>query len=99
MLFSAVVITQFNLYTNICFYKYVHFSGAKGSPDIILNAFDVKFHDCHDGIPSTRVDPQHNFKKSKEANNPKKAQESAVPARPRGGPGSGGLPEKLLGGA
>ena len=38
MLVSNIVITQFNLNTNICFFKYAHNSGPKASPDIILSA-------------------------------------------------------------
>ena len=45
MLFSTMVIAQFNLYTNICFQKYAYNLGPKGSPDMILSAFHVKFHD------------------------------------------------------
>ena len=36
---------QFNLYTNLYFYKYAHNSGPKGSPDMILSAYHVKFDD------------------------------------------------------
>ena len=38
-----MVITQLNLYKNICFHKYSHDSGPKVSPDMILNAFYMKF--------------------------------------------------------
>ena len=37
--------------TNICFYKYAHNSGPRGSPDMILTAFDVKFDEKKDEIP------------------------------------------------
>ena len=40
-----MVITQFNLNKHIRFYKYAHNSGPKGSPDMILSAFDVKFNE------------------------------------------------------
>ena len=42
---STAVVTQFNLYKNVCFYKYGHDSGPRGSPDMILTVFDVKFHE------------------------------------------------------
>ena len=51
MLFLTLVITQFNLYTNICSYKYGHNSGPKGSPGMIWNAFHVKFDKKKDEIP------------------------------------------------
>ena len=62
MLFSTMVVTQFSLYTNVCFYKYGHFSGPRGSPDMILSAFDVKFHEKEDEIPPRACRPS----KSKE---------------------------------
>ena len=34
-----MVMTQLNLYKNICFYKYAHNSGPKVSPGMILQAF------------------------------------------------------------
>jgi len=37
-------LTQNVLSKNICFYKYVHKSGPRVSPDMILTAFCVKFH-------------------------------------------------------
>ena len=44
-------LTQSVLSKNICFYKYAHNSGPKGSPDTILAAFDVKFHEKKDELP------------------------------------------------
>ena len=45
MLFSTIVMTQFNLYKNPCCYKYFHNSRPKGSPGMILSAFQMKFHE------------------------------------------------------
>ena len=33
------------------FYKHVHNSGSKGSPDMILSAFYVKFHETKNDLP------------------------------------------------
>ena len=33
------------------FYKYAHILGPKRSPDVMLNAFDVKFDEKKDEIP------------------------------------------------
>ena len=43
MPFSTMVITQSDLGTKDMFGKYAHVSGPKGSPDMCLNAFHVKF--------------------------------------------------------
>ena len=40
-----------DLCKNTCFYKYGHISGPRGSPDMILTAFDVKFHETKDELP------------------------------------------------
>ena len=40
-----MAVTQINLWTNICFYKYAHNSGLKFSPDMNLSAFDMKVHE------------------------------------------------------
>ena len=40
-----MAVTQFSLYKNVDLYKYAHNSGTKGSPDMILSAFDVKCHE------------------------------------------------------
>ena len=37
-------ITQSDLCKKNMFYKYTHISGPKGSPDILLTAFDIKLH-------------------------------------------------------
>ena len=34
-----------------CFSKYAHISCPKGSPDMILTAFDMKFHEKKDELP------------------------------------------------
>ena len=52
-------LTQFNLSKNLCFYKYAHNSGPRDSPDMILSAFYVKFHEKKDEIPPEAWDPQH----------------------------------------
>ena len=57
-LFSTMVITQLNLCTNMCFYKYAHNSGPTGSPDMILTAFDVKFHEEKYELPPEAGNPQ-----------------------------------------
>ena len=40
-----MVITQNDLHKKHRFYTHGHISGPKKSPDMILNAFHVKFHD------------------------------------------------------
>ena len=52
-----MVMTQFNLYKNLYFYKYAHNSGPKVSPDLILHAFDLKFHDYNVGMPPEACKP------------------------------------------
>ena len=49
-----MVVTQFNLYTNIFCYKYANSSVPKKSPDMILKAFHVKFHAWHQEVPPAR---------------------------------------------
>ena len=79
-------LTQFNLSENICFYKYAHNSGPKGSPDMVLNAFDMKFNDKNEGMPPRACRP------SKKSNkNQKDESGNDCPARPSaraGGPGA-----------
>ena len=58
-----MTITQFNLYTNICFYKYAHDAGLRESLGLILNAFDVKFHEKKKEIPPRACRPPNKFKK------------------------------------
>ena len=64
-----MVITRFNLYTNRCFCKYGHDSEPKGSPDMILNAFHVKFDEKKKEIspracrPPTKIPNSKNYKK------------------------------------
>ena len=52
-----MVVTQFKLYTNVYLYEYAHNSDPKGSPDMILNAFDVKFHNKNEGTPPKACKP------------------------------------------
>ena len=44
-------LTQNFLSKNVCFYKYAQNSGPRGFPDMILTAFDVKFHEKKDELP------------------------------------------------
>ena len=46
------------------FYKYAHILGPKGSPDMILNAFDVKFDEKKDEIPPGACRPSKKQKKT-----------------------------------
>ena len=71
-------ITQFNLNKNICFYKYAHNSGPKGSPDMILSAFDMTFHDKNEGIPPRACKPRTKIKQIQKMHQ----EMGAPPARP-----------------
>ena len=72
---------------NICFYKYAHNSSPKGSPDMILTAFEMKFDEKKDEMPpKARRFPT----KSKNMQKISKMQQEIDPARP---------PERGLGGA
>ena len=51
MLFLTIGLTQHIFGKQISFYKYAHNSGPRGSPDMILNAFYVKFHEKKDELP------------------------------------------------
>ena len=53
-----MLITQFNLYKNMSFYKYAHNPGQKKSPDMILTAFHMEFHERKDEIPPKARKPQ-----------------------------------------
>ena len=44
---------------NICFYKYAYNSGLRGRPDMILTAFDMKFHEKKDELPPEAWNPQN----------------------------------------
>ena len=70
-------LTQNVLSKNVCFYKYAHNSGPRRSPDMILTAFDVKFHAQKDEIPPRACRP------------PKKFQKFKKNAPGNGGPGGG----------
>ena len=56
--------TQHVLGKDICFYKYAHNSGPRGSPDMILTAFDVKFHETKDELPLGACRPLKKLKKN-----------------------------------
>ena len=75
-------LTQNVLSKNVCFYKYAHNSGPRGSPDMILIAFDVKVHEKKDEIPPRACRPSKKFQKFK-----KKGPGNGSPARPGGGSG------------
>ena len=84
-------LTQNVLSKNVCFYKYAHNSGPRGSPDMILTAFDVKFHEKKDEIPPRACRPPKKFQKFKNMH-----LEMGVPgaAARAGGPGGGSPPRK-----
>ena len=46
------------------FYKYAHILGPKGSPDMILTAFDMKFDEKKDEIPPEACRPLKKLKKN-----------------------------------
>ena len=50
-MFQLVRITAYYCKQKHMFYKIGHNSGPRGSPDMILTAFDVKFHKKKDEIP------------------------------------------------
>ena len=88
-------LTQFNLSKNICFYKYVHNSGPRGSPDMILTAFDVTIHEKKDELPPEAWNPQHtNQKKHKKYKNrnPEWVPQNPRPPACAGGPLGGSPP-------
>ena len=81
--------------TNICFYKYAHNSGPKGSPDMILTAFDVKFHEKKNELPPEAWNPQTKIPKIQK-NQSKMGPPEPPPARAKS-PGGGSPPrEKAL---
>ena len=98
-----MVITQSDLFDNIRFYKYVHNSRPMGSPDMILNAFYVKFHEKQDEIPPRACRPSKSKEKRQFAgyglNKLKKNNVDQVgsPAR-AGGPGGAAPLEEEKGG-
>ena len=90
-------LTQFNLSKDICLYKYTHNSGPRGSPDMILTAFDVKFHEKKDELPPGAWNPHKNTEKSKTKQ--KNATQMGPPEPPlarAGGLGGGSPPGKPL---
>ena len=84
-----MVVTPFNLYKTICCVKYAHHSGPKGSPDMILNAFDMKFYNKSEGMPPRACRPSN-----KNPKNTKNASERGCPDRPSGGSGAAAPQEK-----
>ena len=52
------------------FYKNAHILGPKGSPDMILTAFDVKFDEKKDEIPPRSCRPLKKLKKTVEKVDP-----------------------------
>ena len=44
------------------FYKYAHILDPKGSPDMILSAFDIKFDEKKDEIPPRACRPSKKLK-------------------------------------
>ena len=81
MLFSAMVINQSDLCKKHMFYKSAHISGPTGFPDIILNAFQLKFHNEKHGYFPWPVDHTNKFDRFKNYSE-KNATENPVPARP-----------------
>ena len=81
-----MVITQFNLYTSICFYKYAHNSLPRGSPDMIFNAFDVKFLVKNDGMRPRPCRPLNKMPSKSKKNDNASRNESRPSAR-AGDPG------------
>ena len=86
-----MLITQSDLIKNKCFYKYAHNSGPRRSPDMILNAFYVKFCAWNDGIHPEAWNLQKQEPKTKKQMQPKMEPPEPAPApRPSaraGGPG------------
>ena len=66
-----------NIY--ICFYKYAHNSGQKGSPDMILTAFNMKFDETKDGMPPGACRPLKKLKtNSRNKTDPKQIEKNNV---------------------
>ena len=57
-------LTQSVLGKNICFYKYAHNLGTRGSPDMILTRFDVKFHEKQNELPPRACSPLKKLQKN-----------------------------------
>ena len=85
-----MVITQFNLYKHVYFYKYAHNSGPKGFPGMILSAFHMKFNAWKNGIPprACRLSPP---KPQKSKKNIMRKWVPRPPVRSSGGPGGADL--------
>ena len=52
-----ITCTQIQPFQKSTFYKYAHKTGTRGSPDMLLSAFDVKFHEKKDEIPPSARRP------------------------------------------
>ena len=52
-----MVITQSDHFENTRFYKYAHKAGPQGSPDMSLNALDLKYQDQNEGMPPRACRP------------------------------------------
>ena len=63
MLYFTMCLTQNVLSKHVCFYKYAHNSVPRGSADLILIAFDGKFHGKKDEIPPRACRPSKKFQK------------------------------------
>ena len=61
-----MIMTQFNLYNIIYFYKYGHNLGPWGSADMILGAFDVKFLEKQKEIHRRACGLLNKFKKNQQ---------------------------------
>ena len=57
--FLTMGLTQSVLGKNTVFFKYAHNSSPRGSPDMILTAFDVKFHEQKNEIPPGACRPPY----------------------------------------
>ena len=99
MISLSMVITHNGLCTKHMFYKYGHISGPKSSPDMILIAFHVKFHERKNGIHPGACRPPPNkspTNKTNPADNGNPAGPSARAVGPAGGSFSEKLPAKYM---
>ena len=87
-------LTQSDLFWNIYLYKYAHNSSPKGSPDMVLTAFDMKFHKEKDELPPEAWNQQQIQKIQNRKN---MHQEMGHPPARAGGPGGGSSPCKFGG--
>ena len=61
-----MVITQSDISKKHTIYKYAHIAGPRRSPDMILCAFHIKFHDSENGIPPSAFRPEKVNKNKRE---------------------------------